>query len=770
MERDSENLAAAEQLQIEGAPAYPGEPSLGDIGGKKKKKTKKHVSFAGADSQEEEVNDELFEEIRRKQAREQQKREQIALEHGQGDDDEEEDDDDFEPPSEEDEDDYLAATEDEDDQEDKDANEAAVSDSSWNGINSGRATPVVNPTATNAGGAVDTKSDSDSDSDSSSSSSDSDDSSSSSDSSSDDESDAPSEEGVRPAQHPPRQTQPSAYRSAPFEGKAGTKKRNERRRDSKKLKYLQSQGILPATATRAEFLAWKKNDPLMANDEEGDISREQANQSKTSRQVHPTYSSPSSSSSSDEEEAPKPKSQNKSKQQKKKTNTFSTEDFEQRRNALLAAIANGGIDVQSPYTSAPEPQSFDQAKAADMDMTDATTETASADPVSEPAKRKNKLDLAASQRLLFSSLGVRRPKNESDRQKLRATFATQGQRKPVVQPSVTPQPAQQQESEVAQQEEEDEESTDPNLWKRKINLSAIECVLEDVEYIRPPFPFKQRWDPQMRDKKRKRASSAYTANKSAKKNHEQDYYNDAEGGDALDYGDEGGAGDESYYDENGYYNDSYYQQGTEPQQEEARAGAVLENGDENIAAEQQLLQESTEAIPSVSAPDDGDDDLPPLPSSEELATLPSLTPASALPGAIITFTRLEVSAATNWAPSVGPVRVAQISALYDDGKVLELQLAKRDVPRKQYDSSGRRMFSGFEMDLEDDEEDGDNEGREGILEVDLADVMEGRVIKAAEVGSSEEMNEGSGAGNETIEEDGARKVLVVEETVDAIEA
>ncbi|THY13798.1 hypothetical protein D6D00_10040 [Aureobasidium pullulans] len=354
---------------------------------------------------------------------------------------------------------------------------------------------------------------------------------------------------------------------------------------------------------------------------------------------------------------------------------------DQKREALLAALQSGGIDVNHDLSAPSE-----DTVMANADLN--TLYVGDDSPPAQPEPRRARLDIASSNRLLFNSLGVRAPKNDADRQRLQAKLA-QPTRKPVTKPA----PATAASIEQLSSAEEDQDPTDIDAWKSKISLSAVECApgSEEYYYSTPPFPFYQRWDPSQRTKKRKPNSQAFDSAKLQRTEGEidnsyNDYYNDGADGDALNYGDD----------------------------EDDTAGAAQEADQE--AATAQLLAESSDAA-----------DLPALPS--DLTTLPPLTPETTVPGAIITFARFEVSAATNWAPAMSPVRTASIQHV-SDNKTLGLQLAKRDIPGKQYDSQGRRLFDKFEMITGDEE---DEEEHVGFLEVELAELIDARLLQAAEV-------------------------------------
>ncbi|TIA01220.1 hypothetical protein D6C82_03953 [Aureobasidium pullulans] len=513
------------------------------------------------------------------------------------------------------------------------------------------------------------------------------------------DSDAPSEEPIKkqtdstvqPPSAPKPTTAPPPKQAPPSDGKQRTRARNRRRRDAKKLTWLKSTGKLPESATRQDLKKWREDQ--VGQDHTTDADSDSDDESSSS-------SESDSSSDSDSDSEPEtvqtqkvvppavkkpvamiPRQLKVKPKGKKPVTEDKSEEFSQKREALLAALQSGGIDVNHDLSAPSE-----DTVMANADLN--TLYVGDDSPPAQPEPRRARLDIASSNRLLFNSLGVRAPKNDADRQRLQAKLA-QPTRKPVTKSA----PATAASIEQPSSAEEDQDPADIDAWKSKISLSAVECApgSEEYYYSTPPFPFYQRWDPSQRTKKRKRNSQAFDSAKLQRTegdidNSYSDYYNDGADGDALNYGDD----------------------------EDDTAGAAQEANQE--AATAQLLAESSDAA-----------DLPALPS--DLTTLPPLTPETIVPGAIITFARFEVSAATNWAPAMSPVRTASIQHV-SDNKTLGLQLAKRDIPGKQYDSQGRRLFDKFEMitgDEEDEEED------VGFLEVELAELIDARLLQAAEV-------------------------------------
>ncbi|CAD0046830.1 unnamed protein product [Aureobasidium pullulans] len=503
------------------------------------------------------------------------------------------------------------------------------------------------------------------------------------------DSDAPSEEPIKKQTDTYHRSTPK--QAPPSDGKQRTRARNRRRRDAKKLTWLKSTGKLPESATRQDLKKWREDQ--VGQDHTTDADSDSDDESSSS-------SESDSSSDSDSDSEPEtvqtqkvvppavkkpvamiPRQLKVKPKGKKPVTEDKSEEFSQKREALLAALQSGGIDVNHDLSAPSE-----DTVMANADLN--TLYVGDDSPPAQPEPRRARLDIASSNRLLFNSLGVRAPKNDADRQRLQAKLA-QPTRKPVTKPA----PATAASIEQPSSAEEEQDPTDIDAWKSKISLSAVECApgSEEYYYSTPPFPFYQRWDPSQRTKKRKRNSQAFDSAKLQRTEGEidnsyNDYYNDGADGDALNYGDD----------------------------EDDTAGAAQEADQE--AATAQLLAESSDAA-----------DLPALPS--DLTTLPPLTPGTTVPGAIITFARFEVSAATNWAPAMSPVRTASIQHV-SDNKTLGLQLAKRDIPGKQYDSQGRRLFDKFEMitgDEEDEEED------VGFLEVELAELIDARLLQAAEV-------------------------------------
>ena len=105
------------------------------------------------------------------------------------------------------------------------------------------------------------------------------------------------------------------------------------------------------------------------------------------------------------------------------------------------------------------------------------------EPMSGSPKKRARLDIASSRRLLFGALGVRTPKTAEEEEALREKLSKVG-RKPLAQSTnVTnataggpPAPR------------------SDDSWRKKLKVSAVECEVQGLKLKPPPFPFEQGWD------------------------------------------------------------------------------------------------------------------------------------------------------------------------------------------------------------------------------------------------------------------------------------
>lgn len=526
----------------------------------------------------------------------------------------------------------------------------------------------------------------DSSSDASSSEDSSSDDSSSDDSSSDDSSSDESSEDNAKRRPKPQAKQAEPKRSAaqgdhvksakaastntpqpgslPHDGQAKTHSRNLRRRDSKKLAWLKSQNILPANADLKAFREWESTNPWPST---------APSMTKRGDSMDTSSATLNGGDGKDMSEA-----------------SFEA-DLAARREQLLQSIASGGVElgvngkaVGGDEDEGPEVQSnkvaAENAALAERLQQESIEHMAAKDAAQAAASNRRSLDMSSAERLLYGSLGLRAPKTQEQKDAIQQKLAARlGTAAPKVKSAKQPQqPA------LEEQEIDDEDTGD---WRSKIELSAVECAEEGVELSTPPFPFYQRWDSQYRRKKNRNMSAYADAPRKRRRRNQggatsgayeevYDKYNMDGTGDALDY--DGDGGDESYWEE----------------------GALLDNhgeDDEDDLAEKQLLNEVNAEIPV--------DDFPSIPSDP--STLAALATDDARAGDYIVYTEMVLSPATNWQPQM---LMRTVKLLEKEGEEWKMQMALRDLPPKEYDEDGKRVYGKFEMaDMSDDEGDGEDE-------------------------------------------------------------
>ncbi|KAI1088758.1 hypothetical protein F5B19DRAFT_470096 [Rostrohypoxylon terebratum] len=372
--------------------------------------------------------------------------------------------------------------------------------------------------------------------------------------------------------------------------------------------------------------------------------------------------------------------------------------FEAKRQELLNAIANGGVEVDPPSqsTNPPKNSNFAKRKRQEQDGLDQqVTQEATADRTpasvdnqsSVSAQKKRRIDVAAGRRMLFGALGLRNPQSKEDEEKLRANLMKDV--RPLKNPRLK-------EDQINAQQTGEGESTeaDPDAWKNKIIYRAVECCQEEVVLSEPPFPFVQRWDPQQQgywsQKKNKRGGQS----KRAQRN-EAHFYQDSRSSKKRKH-DESAMWDEEGYDDTFNSIDDTTNADLElnyDDPEDDQNGGT--NGPTNDASQFTDM-----------------DDLPSLPS--DLSTLPDLRPGEVKTGMVITWQQWSCSSATGWQPQLSNV-TGVVVRIDDDATGVEVCLAKRDRyldrNEKKYDHDGRRIYDRFEApDLDDEEEEEEDEG------------------------------------------------------------
>lgn len=470
----------------------------------------------------------------------------------------------------------------------------------------------------------------------------------------------------------PQQTNPGAPQpnNIPHEGKKKTQERNARRRDSKKLAYLKENNILPPNADLLTLRAWEKTADWTIQPP-GLAKHMIATEASSS-----TLNGESGSTEDPSEEA----------------------DLETQRQQLLNSIASGGVEI-SINGKAVREEGADEGPEVHSNRTAAENAALTerlfreninsmrADSTAIAPSRRG-LDLSSAERLLYGSLGVRAPKTQEQKDALQKRLAKRQGTAALKTKTKT-------QIETPEIVEEEDEEEDENAWMQRIDLRAVECCDEGVELSTPPFPFYQRWDPQYRKKKNRNMATYTNAPRKRRRGNQgnmvgefvesYDKYNQDGYGDVLDY-DGDGAGDEDW--------------------------------DQDDLAEQQLLNEVNADLPV--------DDFPPLP--ENPSALPSLARDDAQSGDYVTYTELVCSPATSWQPLMLTRTVQLVQKDGDDWKV---KLAVRDLPPKEYDADGNRVYGKFEMaEMSDDEDDSEEDERTKVMA--FADLGDARLLKRAE--------------------------------------
>ncbi|KAL8970455.1 MAG: hypothetical protein Q9183_001514 [Haloplaca sp. 2 TL-2023] len=520
----------------------------------------------------------------------------------------------------------------------------------------------------------------------------------------------------------------------PGAGQRKTQKRNQRRKDMKKLRSLKKAGLLPDHATIADMSHKHTNELGQLEAGAGELD-ETAVQNGEDTQ------------------------------------------FANKRQALLQAISSGGVDVtdggspegtlyvkenasmrpcsdvtvglergtgmaqvEKSASSASERTLVDTAAAAQSDLNGATNflhhhegllkaqdpRSSQADKVSQRVaeadanqtldselpsaqKPRMRLDMESSRRLVFGALGQRTPKTKEDEVTLQTKLINDMKSSKKPQASTTADHGQSTEPLALE---------DDDSWKEKIELSAVECCHYGIELSTPPFPFVQRWDPQQKrgyfaneidrsrnSKKRKRNNKNYEASFEPLEEgqtsmpHQMPFRNS-----------------KIHFSDDTKYDDSFTTDGPHKKSDENCEGPNA-----------QLLRETEETFATRDT--ETAEDLPQLP--DDLAACPDLQRESCVAGTIIAFKQLDMSAETNWAPVRSDYRTALIDGLLEDG-TLSLRMALRDVkrPRIQYDEeTGERLYDKFEMPGFNE---ATSEDDNGLIELAFVDLIDPKLVRAIE--------------------------------------
>ena len=465
----------------------------------------------------------------------------------------------------------------------------------------------------------------------------------------------------------------------PGQGQIGTKKRNQRRRDLRKFEHLKRVGCLPSDATRQNFKQWQEDSEAVKQVGEGQTAV-----------------------------VPQPKT------------VGEAEAFEAKRTELLDSIALGGVEVGLHSQKVAEDVPRDRDTLMDERPGDhaqtpniARDSGSSNQTASEPPKRRARLDLASSRRLLFGSLGLRTPKTKDDEQTMRKRLMEQAR------PAVSSENVQAEKGDVRVRDVSTrvhkEATEEDDGWENKVVLKAVECCQDGVQLSTPPFPFVQRWDPQQQGIGK--ASNRGGKSKKRKRNQSQ-YYQSGE--------QEYNIQDSREYQQE--ISDAALQSNADDM-DQSRVQGQPDSEDVDEALNDQLMRDvnsiSATAPRSVETPED----LLQLP--KDMSSIRHLTRNDALPGAVVAFKQLDMSQETNWQPKISDYRTATIIEMKDDDTI-QLRLSQRDRKQndKKYDEeTGERIYAKFEM--PDFDEEGAAED-DGLVETMFGDLIEPKLVQAAE--------------------------------------
>lgn len=248
-------------------------------------------------------------------------------------------------------------------------------------------------------------------------------------------------------------------------------------------------------------------------------------------------------------------------------------------------------------------------------------------------------------------------------------------------------------------------SKGPDDWKQKISYRAVECMQEGiVDISEPPFPFYQRWDPQLRQ-------DWQSASKRKNKRKARD--------DSQFYG-------------------SSSQPSFKRRKEDEHSRQVIDEEysyqDETTTflAHQDDITLDYDEYPVKEVEKDDADDLPQLP--EDVSLLPELLLKDLAAGAIVAWKQLLCTEATNWQPQLSEYLTAVVIEADCVKGHLQAQLAKRDrdieKSQKKFDEeTGERIYGKFEVPDEDEEEEEEDQGFRDLV---LSQMMHARLLKPAE--------------------------------------
>ncbi|KAK6344995.1 hypothetical protein TWF718_006939 [Orbilia javanica] len=442
---------------------------------------------------------------------------------------------------------------------------------------------------------------------------------------------------------------PEAAANIPFKGTSSTRSRNQRRRDSKRLEQLIREGHLPVGSTKEDLYRYREQ-------ENGGNENTSDSNSKTLNDINAAPLTNGSTRHSDELQ--------------------SSRDLSPRytpMEPLEVIVEEVNVSLEVPVPSEQEASKSPQA------------DEASSSSISTNRRRPGVSD--ATKRTLLGSLGLKLPRNQAEDEKQREDWKKKhakfvgNKTKGFLDAMVGKEGVHSrfdEDGKVTAEVPTAQPVEDQDLWKEKIQLSAVECdeeYIDEEKTLKPSFPFDPR---QLRGYGDESNFGNKSKNKKKKKNKKNKRKQDKE----------------DAYQEEEEWNPNFYD-----------ASMGIDSAQQPGQAERSTQGASEEF-----------DDMPPIP--ENLSDYPVIK-EPVLPESILVFTKLVCDANNNYATSYKRV-TARVLAI--EGTNIIFQLAKRDCPKAVYDEeTGERIFGRFHMPGSED--------TDGIEELDLGLMYDGRVIK-----------------------------------------
>lgn len=347
----------------------------------------------------------------------------------------------------------------------------------------------------------------------------------------------------------------------------------------------------------------------------------------------------------------------------------------------------------------------------------------SSQPVTDSSSPRNRLDVAATRRLLFGSLGVRNPKTKAEEEALREKLAKPTRQQQQLNRS-------NERSNSPPPEAANGSNTDGS-WKEKLIISAVECEKDGAKMDPPPFPFEQYW---MRNKKSRRMSDDIELDYGEAPPSKGVQVPDMMIEEVQDTTQRGklqrlssGLPNfsvrecfEALQRTDWVYDDALdLLWGAEASQ--GPGGSIQVQTQESRIVFEQVSNNGSRTVSFDKDETDG------MPIPTDFEALADLDKTQILPGAIIAYKELHFGPETNFQPEISSYRVAKVDEVDDEGHVI-LTLSVRD--RKQHSQrnpeTGELIVNNFQIRTSEDDEVDD-----GTRDIQLTDMMQPKLVEAS---------------------------------------